>query len=137
MDLGDLPVSTRRQPFVGFDPKREAGNDLLTVSGLSKSLNGEQILKNVSFTLKKGDKVAFVGQNDVAKTLLFDILAGEVEPDAGSFTWGITTTRNYFPTDNSKYFNTDANSLVEWPREYSEDKDESFPARLPRKVIAS
>lgn len=137
LDLGDLPVSTRRQPFVGFDPKREAGNDLLTVSGLSKSLNGESILKNVSFTLKRGDKVAFVGRNDVAKTLLLDILSGEVEPDSGSYTWGITTSRSYFPTDNSKYFNTDANTLVEWLREYSEDKDESFLRGFLGKMLFS
>lgn len=137
LDLSDLPVSTRRIPFVGFDPKREAGNDLLTVSGLSKSLNGEVLLKNISFTIKKGDKVALVGRNDVAKTLLLDILAGEIEPDSGSFAWGITTTRSYFPTDNSKYFDTDANSLVEWLREYSEDKDESFLRGFLGKMLFS
>lgn len=137
LDLSDLPVSTRRSPFVGFEPKREAGNDLLTVSGLSKSVNGEVLLKNISFTIKKGDKVALVGRSDVAKTLLLDILAGEVEPDSGSFTWGITTTRSYFPTDNSKYFDTDANSLVEWLREYSEDKDESFLRGFLGKMLFS
>lgn len=126
LDLADLPVSTRRMPFVGFDPKREAGNDLLTVNGITKSINGEVILNNVSFTIKKGDKAALVGRNDVAKTLLLDILAGEVQPDSGSFTWGVTTTQSYFPTDNSKFFNVEASSLVEWLREYSEDKDESF-----------
>ncbi|MDG0817617.1 ABC-F family ATP-binding cassette domain-containing protein [Bdellovibrio svalbardensis] len=137
LDLGELPVSTRRQPFVGFDPKREAGNDLLTVSGLNKTINGEVILKNVSFTIKKGDKVALVGRNDVAKTLLLDILAGEVEPDSGSIAWGITTTRSYFPTDNSKYFEVDANSLVDWLREYSEDKDESFLRGFLGKMLFS
>lgn len=137
LDLSDLPVSTRRQPFVGFEPKREAGNDLLTVSGLSKSINGEVLLKNISFTIKKGDKVALVGRNDVAKTLLLDILAGEIEPDSGTFTWGITTTRSYFPTDNSKYFDTEANSLVEWLREYSEDKDESFLRGFLGKMLFS
>ncbi|QDK39679.1 ABC-F family ATP-binding cassette domain-containing protein [Bdellovibrio sp. NC01] len=126
LDLSELPVSSRRSPFVGFDPKREAGNDLVTVQGLNKTINGEVILKNVSFTIKKNDKVAFIGRNDVAKTVLLDILAGEMEPDSGTVTWGITTTRSYFPTDNSKYFNVDARSLVDWLREYSEDKDESF-----------
>ncbi len=135
--LATCPFLTRRQPFVGFDPKREAGNDLLTVSGLSKSLNGEQILKNVSFTLKKAIKLPLSVAMTSLKPLLFDILAGEVEPDAGSFTWGITTTRNYFPTDNSKYFNTDANSLVEWLREYSEDKDESFLRGFLGKMLFS
>ncbi|UOF02392.1 ABC-F family ATP-binding cassette domain-containing protein [Bdellovibrio reynosensis] len=137
LDLGDLPVSTRRIPFVGFDPKREAGNDLLTVQGLSKTINGEVLLKNLSFTIKKGDKVALVGRNDVAKTVLLEILAGEMEPDSGSFAWGITTTRSYFPTDNSKYFDTDAGSLVEWLREYSDDKDESFLRGFLGKMLFS
>lgn len=137
LDLSDMPVSSRRQPFVGFDPKREAGNDLLTVSGLTKSINGEVLLKNVSFTIKKGDKVVLLGRNDVAKTVLLDILAGEMEPDSGTFTWGVTTTRSYFPTDNSKYFDTEANSLVEWLREYSDDKDESFLRGFLGKMLFS
>lgn len=138
LDLSELPVSSRRQPFVGFDSKREAGNDLLMVQNLSKKVNGEDVLKNVSFTLKKGDKVAFVGRNDVAKTLLFDILSGEVEPDSGTYTWGITTTRSYFPTDNSKYFhNNPANTLVDWLREFSEDKDESFLRGFLGKMLFS
>lgn len=137
LDLSDMPVSSRRQPFVGFAPKREAGNDLLTVENLSKTVNGEVLLKNVSFTLKKGDKVALVGKNDVAKTLLLEILAGEVEPDSGSITWGITTTRSYFPTDNSKYFDVEASSLVDWLREYSEDKDESFLRGFLGKMLFS
>lgn len=137
IDLGELPVSTRRQPFVGFDPKREAGNDLLTVSGLNKTINGEVILKNVSFIIKKGDKVALVGRNDVAKTVLLDILSGELEPDSGSIAWGITTTRSYFPTDNSKYFEVESDSLVQWIREYSEDKDESFLRGFLGKMLFS
>lgn len=126
LDIGEIPVSSRRQPFLGFEPKREAGNDLLRVSGLRKSLNGELFLDKINFTLKKGEKVALVGRNDLAKTLLLDLLAGEVEPDAGEINWGITTTRSYFPADNSKYFNDDTDSLVNWLRAYSEDKDESF-----------
>ena len=137
LDLSELPVSSRRQPFVGFDPKRESGNDLLTVSNLTKSINGEEILKNISFTIKKGDKVALVGRNDVAKTLLLDILSGDVEPDSGTFAWGITTTRSYFPTDNSKYFDTQANTLVDWLREYSDDKDESFLRGFLGKMLFS
>ncbi|WP_374079225.1 ABC-F family ATP-binding cassette domain-containing protein [Bdellovibrio bacteriovorus] len=137
LDLSDMPVSSRRQPFVGFDPKREAGNDLLTVSGLTKSINGEVLLNNVSFTIKKGDKVVLLGRNDVAKTVLLDILAGEIEPDSGTFAWGVTTTRSYFPTDNSKYFDTEANSLVDWLREYSEDKDESFLRGFLGKMLFS
>lgn len=137
LDLSDMPVSSRKQPFVGFTPTREAGNDLLTVSGLSKSVNGEVLLKNINFTIKKNDKVAFVGRNDVAKTLLFDILAGEVQPDSGSFNWGITTTQSYFPTDNSKYFDIPMDNLVDWLRQYSQEKDESFLRGFLGKMLFS
>lgn len=137
LDLADLPVSTRRQPFVGFDPKREAGNDILTVENLCKTINGERLLDNVSFTLKRGDKVVLLGRNDVAKTVLLDILAGEMEPDSGAVRWGITTTRSYFPTDNSKYFDGTSGTLVEWLREYSEDKDESFLRGFLGKMLFS
>jgi ATPase subunit of ABC transporter with duplicated ATPase domains len=138
LDLSDMPVSTRRTPFVGFNPLREAGNDLLTVQGLSKTVNGETILKNVSFTLKRNDKVAFIGKNDVAITTLFNILAGEDRPDSGTFNWGITTSLSYFPTDNSKYFDTsEANTLVDWLREYSQEKDESFLRGFLGKMLFS
>lgn len=137
LDLTDLPVSSRRQPFVGFDSKREAGNDILTVKGLNKSINGEVILKDISFSLNKNDKVVLVGRNDVAKTLLLDILSGETQADSGTISWGITTTRSYFPTDNSKYFDVEANTLVDWLREYSEDKDESFLRGFLGKMLFS
>ena len=126
LEFNDLPASSRRQPFIGFDIKRELGNDVLVVDKLTKNLEGETLLKNVSFTLKKGDKVALVGRNDVAKTLLMEILSGETPADSGSFTWGITTNRSYFPTDNSKYFQGGEDTLVDWLRQYSEDKDETF-----------
>jgi len=126
LDLSELPVSTRRMPFVGFDPKREAGKDILTVEGLTKTLNGETILKDVSFTVQKGDKIVLLGRNDLAKTALLDILAGESQPDSGSVNWGITTTVGYFPTDNSKYFDVEMPTLVDWLRQYSEEKDEAF-----------
>ncbi len=138
LDLGDMPVSTRRTPFVGFNPTRELGNDLLTVQGLSKTINGESILKNVSFVLKKNDKVAFLSKNDVAMTTLFEILAGKMQPDAGSFHWGITTSLSYFPKDNSEFFkNSPAGSLVEWLREYSQEKDESFLRGFLGKMLFS
>lgn len=126
LDLSELPVSTRRMPFVGFEPKREAGKDILTVDKLTKIVNGEAILKDVSFSVQKGDKIVLLGRNDIAKTALLEILAGETQPDAGSYTWGITTTVGYFPTDNSKYFDTEAPTLVDWLRQYSDDKDEAF-----------
>ncbi|MBJ3793422.1 ATP-binding cassette domain-containing protein, partial [Bacillus sp. OA1] len=97
--LDDIRPSSRRYPFVGFTPEREVGNDLLTVEGLSKTIDGEKVLDNVYFTLNKGDKVAFIGRNDIAMTTLFKILMGEMEPDSGSFKWGVTTSQSYFPRD--------------------------------------
>ncbi len=126
LDLAELPASTRRRPFVGFESKREAGNDLLEVKGLSKTLNGEVLLKDISFSLKKGDKVVLLSRNDLAKTTLLNILAGEMEPDAGTFNWGITTTRSYFPADNTQHFDTEDANLIDWLRKFSELKDESF-----------
>ncbi|MEC2916901.1 ATP-binding cassette domain-containing protein [Bacillus cereus] len=125
--LDDIRPSSRRYPFVGFTPEREVGNDLLTVEGLSKTIDGEIVLDNVYFTLNKGDKVAFIGRNDIAMTTLFKILMGEMEPDSGSFKWGVTTSQSYFPRDNSKYFENSDYNLVEWLRQFSpQDESESF-----------
>lgn len=126
LELDNLPPSTRKYPFVGFDPKREAGKNLLSVSGLTKSIDGIKILDNISFSLKKGDKVIFSGVNDIAKTTLFKILAGEMEPDAGTYEWGVTTSSSYFPKDNAAYFDSDKYDLLNWLSQYSEDKDPSF-----------
>lgn len=122
LDLSELPISTRRTPFVGFESKREAGKDILTVEKLCKG----DLLKDVSFSVQKGDKIVLLGRNDLAKTALLNVLAGEEQPDSGSATWGITTTVGYFPTDNSKYFNVEMPTLVDWLRQYSEEKDEAF-----------
>lgn len=137
LEFHDMPVSSRKQPFVGFEPKRALGNDVLTVDRISKTVDGKELLKNVSFTVKNGDKIALVGHNDLAKTLLLDILAGEVKPDSGSLTWGITTSTAYLPTDNSKYFLGDEDSLVNWLRQYSDDKDESFLRGFLGKMLFS
>ena len=137
LTFSDMPASSRKQPFVGFDIKREIGNDVLTVQNLTKSINGEVVLKNISFSAQKGDKIALMGRNDVAKTLLMDIIAGDVAPDSGTFAWGITTSVNYFPTDNSKYFSGDESTLVEWLRQYSADKDESFLRGFLGKMLFS
>lgn len=139
LDISEMPVSSRKQPFIGFDQKREAGNDILTVDKISKVVNGEVLLKEVSFTLKKGDKVVLLGRNDVAKTVLLDILAGELQPDSGIVTWGGTTIRSYFPTDNSKYFENveGCATLVDWLRQYSDDKDESFIRGFLGKMLFS
>ena len=122
----DIKPSSRRYPYIAFTPDREAGDQLLTVDGISKMVDGEQVLKNVSFTLRKGDKVAFVGPNTLGKTMLFKILMGEEEPDEGSFKWGVTTTQAYLPSDNSSYFDGVELNLVDWLRQYSKDPDETF-----------
>ncbi|MFV8257203.1 ABC-F family ATP-binding cassette domain-containing protein [Bdellovibrio bacteriovorus] len=126
LEFVDLPASSRKKPFIGFDIKRELGNDVLVVDKLTKTWEGETLLKNLSFTLKKGDKVALLGRNDLAKTLLMEIIAGEMQADSGTYSWGITTSVGYFPTDNSRYFNGDEETLVDWLRPYSTEKDETF-----------
>ena len=126
ISLDDLKPSSRRYPYIAFKPDREAGDQLLTVEGISKTIDGEKVLNDVSFTVKKGEKIAFVGPNSIGKSTLFKILMGEMEPDAGSFKWGITTTQAYLPVDNSTYFDGKELNLVDWLRQYSEDQDESF-----------
>ncbi|MFC0214676.1 ABC-F family ATP-binding cassette domain-containing protein [Paenibacillus chartarius] len=125
LTLEDIRPSNRKYPFIKFQPEREAGKQLLQVEGLSKTIDGELVLNNLSFTINKGDKVAFVGPNGLAKTTLFRILMGELEADSGTYSWGITTSQAYFPKDNSDYFNNDL-TLVDWLRQYSKDQDESF-----------
>jgi len=126
LNFEDLPPSSRRYPFVGFKPEREAGDQLLRVEGLTKTIDGVKALNNVTFTLEKGNKVVFVSENETSNTTLFQILMGEVKPDSGKFTWGVTTTQAYFPKDNSKYFG-DPMTLVDWLRQYSpKEKSESF-----------
>ena len=124
--LDDIKPSSRRYPYIAFTPDREAGDQLLQVSGLTKTIDGEKVLNNVSFTLKKGDKVAFVGPNSVGKTALFEILMGNMEADAGTFKWGVTTTQAYLPKDNNEFFDDVDLNLVDWLRQYSRDPDESF-----------
>lgn len=125
--LEDIKPSSRRYPYVAFQPEREIGNDLLRVEGLSKTIDGVKVLDNVSFTLNRENKVAFVGPNEMAKTTLFDILMGKIEADAGSYSWGVTTSQSYFPKDNSEFFENNELTLVEWLRQYSpEDQTETF-----------
>lgn len=133
----DMPTSSRKYPFVGFESKREAGNDILAVEGISKSIEGEQVLRDIRFRVKKGDKIALLGKNDVAKTALMDILNGDIQPDSGSFSWGVTITQSYFPNDNSKFFDDVNLSLIDWMRQYSEDKDESFIRGFLGKMLFS
>lgn len=124
--LDDIQPSNRRYPFVGFKPEREVGNEILRVEGLTKYIDGEKILDNVSFIVSKGDKIAFIGENEIVNTTLFKILMGELEPDSGSFKWGITITKAYFPNDNSSFFNDVELNLVDWMRQYSVDQTETY-----------
>ncbi|MGL5151876.1 MAG: ABC-F family ATP-binding cassette domain-containing protein [Clostridium sp.] len=123
--LDDIQPSTRRYPFVGFKPEREVGNDILVVEGLSKTIDGVKVLDNVSFRVSKDDKIALIG-NEIAVSSLFKILNGEMEADSGEFKWGITITKAYFPKDNNEFFNDCDLSLVDWLRQYSEEKSESY-----------
>lgn len=124
--LDDIRPSNRKYPFLNFKPEREAGKQLLTVDGITKTVEGEKVLDNVSFVVNKGDKIAFVGPNGMPKTTLFQVITGETEPEAGEYSWGVTTTQAYFPKDNSAYFDGVDLNLVEWLRQYSKDQDETF-----------
>lgn len=126
LEVEEMPASSRRYPFVKFSPDREVGNEILTVEGLAKSIDGIDILKNISFRVNKGDKIAFIGENELAQTTLFKILIGEMEPDSGTIKWGQTITKSYFPKDNSEFFDGVNLNLVDWMRQYSEDQSESF-----------
>ena len=125
IELDDIKPSTRRYPYINFKPDREAGDEILFVTDLSKTIDGEVLFKDLSFTLAKGDKVALVGGNGQAQTALMQILMGEMEPDSGEFKWGVTTSQAYFPKDNTKYFTSEDN-LVDWLRQYSANQEETF-----------
>lgn len=127
ISLDDIRPSSRKYPYVGFSPDREIGNDLLRVDGLSKTIDGVKVLNNVSFIMNKDDKIALVGTNELAKTTLFKILTGEMEPDEGTYKWGVTTSQSYFPNDNSEFFENSDLNLVDWLRQFSPaDDSESF-----------
>lgn len=125
LQMENFTPSSRRYPYVAFKPEREIGNDLLTINGLSKTVNGRKVLNNISLTFSPGDKVAFVGTDELARTTLFEILMGELEPDEGSFKWGVTTSQSYFPKDNSKFFDGCDLTLVDWLRQFSQSQYES------------
>lgn len=125
LQINDLPVSTRKYPYVHFKPLREAGKEILTVEGVSKSVEGVKLLDDVSFKVNKGDKIIFLG-DQLALTTLMQVLVGELDPDSGGFSWGVTVTKDYFPSDNSSYFNSGKLDILNWLRQYSEDQHESF-----------
>ncbi|USB32633.1 ATP-binding cassette domain-containing protein [Paenibacillus sp. YPG26] len=124
--LDDIRPSNRKYPFLHFKAEREAGKQLLTVDSLTKTIDGETVLNNVSFVVNKGDKIAFVGPDGLAKTTLYQVIMGETEADSGEYSWGVTTSQAYFPKDNSAYFDEVDLNLVEWLRQYSNDQDETF-----------
>lgn len=127
ISLDDIKPSSRKYPYVHFAPEREIGNDVLQVEGLSKTIDGVKVLDNVSFIMNREDKIAFLSRNELAVSTLFKILAGEMEPDSGSFKWGVTTSQAFFPKDNSEYFEANDVDLVDWLRQYSpNDQSESF-----------
>ena len=125
IQLDEIKPSSRKYPYIDFRPAREIGNEVLTVENLSKTIDGVKVLDNISFILNREDKVALVGPNEHAKTVLFQILAGEMEPDEGSYKWGLTTTQSYFPKDNSAEFDSD-DTIVDWLTQYSPEKDVTY-----------
>ncbi len=126
LSIEEIPASTRRYPFVGFQIGREIGKDCLMIEGLSKTVDGVKVLDNVSFVMGREDKIAFVGDQESSITTLFQILVGELEPDEGTFKWGVSTTQSYFPKDNGEYFEGSTLSILDWLRQYSSDDAESY-----------
>ncbi len=124
LQMDTIKPSSRRYPFASFKQDREVGNDLLEVSGISKTIDGKRVLNNVSFIISPNDKVAFVGADEIARTTLFQILMGEMEPDEGSFKWGITTSKAYFPKDNASYFDGCEETLIDWLRPYAKEGEQ-------------
>ena len=124
LQMDNFAPSSRRYPFIHFKPTREIGNDVLTVNGISKTIGGRKVLNNLSFIVSSGDKIAFAGKDELARTTLFQIIMGELEPDEGDYKWGITTSRGYLPSDNTSYFEGADCSLIDWLRQYTESKHE-------------
>ena len=126
LSVEEMPASSRRYPYVGFTMDREPGKELLTVENLSKTIDGVKILNNISFRVNKDDKIAFVGENELANTTLFKIIMGEMEPDEGTYKWGTTTSQSYFPLDNNAFFDGCDLNLVQWLGQYTEETTETF-----------
>ena len=135
LSVEEMPASSRRYPFVGFRMDREPGKEILAVEGLTKTVDGRKVLDNVSFRVNKGDKIAFVGEDEIATTTLFKILMGELEPDAGTFKWGTTITTSYFPLDNSAFFNDCDLNLVDWLGQYTADNAEENTESFKRSFL--
>ena len=126
LQFEDMQISNRKYPFIEFKPERDAGNNMLKVEGLTKSIDGVKVLDNLTFTINTNDKTVILSKNDIAKTTLFQILAGELEPDSGTYEWGVTTSQSYFPKDNTEFFENCDLSLIEWLGQFSEDQHEQY-----------
>ena len=137
LSIEELPASSRRYPWVGFKAEREPGKDRLFVTDLSKSVDGVPVLKNVSFIMNKGDKIAVISRDERAVTLLFKLLMGEAEPDSGTIKWGVSTTQGYMPRDNSAYFEGCELSIMDWMRQFSADKRESYLRQFLGRMLFS
>ena len=135
LTVEEMPASSRRYPFVGFKMDREPGKEILAVEGLSKTVDGRKVLDNVSFRVNRGDKIAFVGEDEIAKTTLFKILMEELEPDEGTFKWGTTITTSYFPLDNSAFFNDCDLNLLDWLAQYTGDTAEESTESFKRSFL--
>ncbi len=137
LTIEDMPVSSRKYPFISFQPERSCGNVILEVEGLTKTIDGEKVLNNVNFTVNGNDKIVFMSDNSVAKTTLFQILSGEMEPDAGSFKWGVTISHSYFPKEHSTYFKGNKN-LIDWLLQYAPPKEgENFARTFLGRMLFS
>ncbi len=135
LSVEEMPASSRRYPFVSFKMDREPGKEILAVEGLSKTVDGRKVLDNISFRVNKGEKIAFVGEDEIAKTTLFKIIMGEMEPDEGSYKWGTTITTSYFPLDNSAFFNDCNLNLVDWLGQYTADNAEEGTESFKRAFL--
>ena len=135
LTVEEMPASSRRYPFVGFKMDRECGKEILAVENLSKTVDGRKVLDNVSFRVNRGEKIAFVGEDEIAKTTLFKIVMGEMEPDEGTYKWGTTITTSYFPLDNSAFFNDCDLNLVDWLGQYTADNAEENTESFKRSFL--
>jgi ATPase subunit of ABC transporter with duplicated ATPase domains len=126
LTIEEMPASSRRYPYVAFKPDREVGKDILFVTDVSKTVDGVKVLDKVSFVMNKNDKIAFVGNNEIAQTTMFKILMGELEPDEGTIKWGVSTSQSYFPKDNTTFFENCDLNMIDWMRQYSEDQSETY-----------
>ena len=137
INIDEMPSSSRRYPFVGFKADREVGKEILTIENLSKTIDGVKVLDNINLRINKDDKIAFVGENEIANTTLFKILMKEIEPDEGSFKWGISTSRSYFPRENAQFFDDCDLDLVKWLSQFTEETTETFMRGFLGKMLFS